>query len=174
MLRAVAGLLKAVNSETEPGQISLAFCFGMIAGFTPILSLHNLLILLLVMILRVNISGFLLSLALFSGLSYALDPLFHAVGLKVLMAGRLEGLWTSLYNSSLWRLERFNNTIVMGSLLVSVILFVPLFFVSNLLIRKYRQYVVEWVRKTRIARLIQGTKFYRIYRSLSGLREGLR
>ncbi len=173
MLRAIAKLFKAMNSETDPGQISLAFCFAMIAGFTPILSLHNIIILLLVMVLRVNISGFILALALFSGLSYVLDPLFHMVGLKVLMAESLEGLWTSLYNSSFWRLERFNNTIVMGSLLVSIILFVPLYIVFNLLIRKYRQHVVEWVRRTRIARAIQGTKFYKLYRSVSDLRESV-
>jgi len=174
MLRAVAKLLKVMNSETEPAQISLAFCFGMVAGLTPILSPHNLLVLLLVMILRVNISGFILSLTVFSGLSYTLDPLFHAVGLKVLMAGGLEGLWTSLYNSSIWRLERFNNTIVMGSLLVSVVMFAPLFFASNIMIRKYREHVLEWVRRSRIAQVIQGTKFYKVYRSVSEFREGIR
>ena len=66
MLRAIAKLLKALNSESNPVQISLAFCFALIAGFTPLLSLHNLLVLFLVLILRVNLSAFILGLGVFS------------------------------------------------------------------------------------------------------------
>jgi uncharacterized protein (TIGR03546 family) len=173
MLRAAAKLLRVMNSETEPGQISLAFCLAMLAGFTPLLSVHNLPVLLLVMFLRVNVSGFILGLGVFSGASYLLDPLFHLVGLRALTAAPLEGLWTSMYNSTFWRLERFNNTVVMGSLLVSIALFVPLYAASNLLIRRYREHVLQWVRRTRVMQFIKGTKFYRIYRSVSEFREGL-
>ncbi|MFM8550831.1 MAG: DUF2062 domain-containing protein [Nitrospiraceae bacterium] len=54
----LARLLAVLNSETHPGQISLGFCFAMLAGFTPFLSLHNLLVLLCVLVLRVNLSPF--------------------------------------------------------------------------------------------------------------------
>ena len=60
MLRTIAKLLKVLNSETEPGQISLGFCFALVAGLTPIWSLHNVFVLLLVLLLRVNLSAFLL------------------------------------------------------------------------------------------------------------------
>src|SRR5581483_8555891 len=132
MLKTLANLLKVLNSETHPGQISLAFCLAMVAGLTPLWSLHNLLVLLLVLLVRVNLSAFLLGLAFFSGLAYGLDPLFHRVGLAVLTAGPLDGLWTALYNSPVWRMERFNNTLVKGSLVVSLLAFIPLYFLSNL------------------------------------------
>ncbi|MCA9481390.1 MAG: DUF2062 domain-containing protein, partial [Nitrospira sp.] len=77
MIKLLAKLLRVLNSETEPGQISLGFGLAMIAGLTPLLSLHNLLVLLLVCVLRVNLSAFLLGLALCTGIAYALDPLFH-------------------------------------------------------------------------------------------------
>lgn len=48
MIKLLATLLQVINSETEPDQISLGFSFALIAGFTPLLSVHNLLILLLV------------------------------------------------------------------------------------------------------------------------------
>ena len=124
MLRTFAKFLKILNSDAEPGQISLGFAFAMIAGFTPLMSLHNLLVLLLVLLLRVNLSAFLLGLAFFSALAFALDPLFHQIGLALLTLPALNGMWTALYNSTLWRLERFNNSIVMGSLAVSLALFV--------------------------------------------------
>lgn len=168
MLRMLANLLKVLNSETEPGQISLAFCFAMIAGFTPFWSLHNLIVLLLVLVIRVNLSAFLLGLAFFSGLAFLLDPLFHRIGLAVLTAGPLEGLWTSLYNSTLWRLERFNNSIVMGSLVVSLLLSVPLYPALNWAIRKYRDHVMQWILRTRVMQAFTASRFYSMYQSVSG------
>ena len=150
MIRAAYKLIRIIGSETEPGQISLGFAFALVAGFTPVVSLHNLLVLFLILVLRVNLSAFLLGLAFFSGMAYLLDPLFHRIGLAALTAGSLEGLWTALYNSTLWRLERFNNSIVMGSLIVSLLLFVPLYLVSNRLILKYREHFLAWVQKTKL------------------------
>jgi len=170
MLRAIARLLSALNSETEPGQISLAFCFAMIAGLTPLFSLHNLLVLLIVLLLRVNLSTFILGLALFSGIAYLLDSLFDRIGLAVLTAGALEGLWTVLYNTTLFRLEKFNNSIVMGSLLFSVVLFVPVYFISNQMIVRYREHVLAWVQKSRIMQAFKATKLYRLYSTYSGFR----
>lgn len=168
MLRMLASLLKVLNSETAPGQISLAFCLAMIAGFTPFWSLHNLIVLLLVLVIRVNLSAFLLGLAFFSGLAFLLDSLFHRIGLAVLTAGPLEGLWTSLYNSTLWRLERFNNSIVMGSLTASLLLCVPLYPAMNWAIRKYRDHVMQWVLRTRVMQAFTASRFYSLYQSVSG------
>src|SRR5215216_3444231 len=136
MIRMTAQLLKVLNSETEPGQISLAFCFAMVAGFTPFMSLHNLIVLFLVLVIRVNLSAFLLALAVLKAVGFALDPMFHRIGVGILTMPSLEPLWTSLYNSTIWRIEHFNNSIVMGSLVASLVLFVPLYLVSNRLIRQ--------------------------------------
>lgn len=168
MLRTVAKFLRILNSDAEPGQISLGFAFAMIAGFTPLMSLHNLLVLLLVLFMRVNLSAFLLGLALFSALAFALDPLFHQIGLAVLTLPALEGFWTTLYNSTFWRLERFNNSIVMGSLVVSLALFIPLVLTGNVLVRKYREHVVQWVMKTRVMQAFQASKLFGYYQSVTG------
>ena len=170
MIKLLAKLLRVLNSETEPGQISLGFGFAMIAGLTPLLSLHNLIVLLLVFILRVNLSAFLLGLAMFTGIAYLLDPLFHLLGLAVLTTPTLEGLWTSLYQSVLWRLEHFNNSIVMGSLVFSIGLFLPVLLISNLLIRRYRKHVLVWVQKTKIMQMFKASKLYQTYETLSSWR----
>jgi uncharacterized protein (TIGR03546 family) len=168
MLKTIAKFLKILNSDAALGQISLGFAFAMIAGFTPLMSLHNLIVLLLVLVLRVNLSSFLLGLALFSALAFALDPLFHRIGLAVLTAPALEGLWTTLYNSTLWRLERFNNSIVMGSLIVSLALFVPFIVIGNLLVQKYREYLLQWVLRSRVMQAFRASKLYGYYQSVSG------
>ncbi len=170
MIKLLAKLLRVLNSETEPSQISLGFCFAMIAGLTPLLSMHNVFVLLLVFMLRVNLSAFLLGLALFTGMAYLLDPLFHQLGLAVLTSSSLESLWTSLYQSVWWRLEHFNNSIVMGSLVFSVVLFVPVLLLSNLLIRRYRQHVLAWIQKTKIMQMFKASKLYETYQTLSAWR----
>ena len=172
MVRAIARLLRVLNSESEPSQISLAFCFSMVAGLTPFASLHNLLVLLMVLLFRVNLSTFILGLVFFSGVAYVFDPLFHSIGLTVLTASALEGLWRSLYNMTLFRLAAFNNSVVMGSLLVSVALFIPLYLLSNQMIVRYREHVLVWVNKSRIMQAFKATKLYRMYARYSELRGG--
>ena len=168
MLRMIAKVLKVLNSETDPGQISLALCFAMIIGLTPFLSLHNLLVVFLVLLLRVNLSAFILGWGFFSGVAYLLDPLFSWIGLKVLTAYILEGFWTALYDITFCRLAKFNNSIVMGSLLFSLIFFIPIFLLSNMLIRRYREHVLSWVRKTRIMRALKANRLYTLYQAASG------
>jgi uncharacterized protein (TIGR03546 family) len=168
MLKVIAKVLKVLNSETDPGQISLAFCLSMIAGLTPLFSLHNFLIFFLVLILRVNLSAFLLGTVFFSGVAYLLDPFFHWIGLTALTTVPLEGLWTALYNCTLCRLERFNNSVVMGSLLFSLVIFVPMYILGNLVIRRYREHVLSWIQKVGIVRALKASKFYELYQSVSG------
>jgi uncharacterized protein (TIGR03546 family) len=144
----------------------------MIAGFTPVLSAHNLLVLLLVLVLRVNLAAFGLGWAFFSAAAYLLDPLFNFLGLTVLRAPALTGLWTGLYDTAWFRLDRLNNTIAMGSLLFSLIVFVPALIIFNLLIRRYRAHILAWVRQTRLMQAFQATKIYEIYQSITGWRGG--
>lgn len=172
MFRLIAKLLKVLNSESDPGQISLAFCLSMVFGLTPLYSIHNILVLFLVLFLRANLSAFILGWLFFSGVAYILDPLFHRLGLWLLTLGSLEGLWTSLYNTILFRLEKFYNSIVMGSLLFSILLFIPLYIASNIGIRRYRDHVLAWIEKTRVMKVLKASKLYHAYQTISGLRGG--
>jgi uncharacterized protein (TIGR03546 family) len=144
----------------------------MIVGLTPLVSLHNIVVLLLVFVLRVNLSAFLLGLALFTGFAYLLDPLFHSLGLAILTAPALQEFCTALYQSIWWRIERFHNSIVMGSLAFSLALFVPLLLIANLLILRYRKHVLAWVQKTRIMQMFKASKLYQTYETFSSWRPG--
>jgi len=168
MLTSLVKLLKVLNSESEPGQISLAFSFSMIAGFLPFFSLPTALVFLIVFLLRVNLSAFFLGTAFFSALAFLLDPLFHRIGLPLLTMGGLEGLWTAMYNTIFWRIQKFNNSVVMGSFVASLVLFVPLVFLSNYLIRTYRDHVLAWVRKLRIMQIIKSSSLFETYQKISG------
>lgn len=168
MIKMIAKLLKILNSETEPGQISLAFCLSMILGFTPLMSPHNLLVVLFMLLLRVNLSACILGWIIFSGFAYLLDPFFHWIGFTLLTAKALEGLWTALYNVTLFRLAKFNNSVVIGSLVFSLIFFIPLYLLLNGAILKYRDHVLAWVRKTRLMQAFKANKLYKAYQMVSG------
>jgi uncharacterized protein (TIGR03546 family) len=168
MLKMIANLLKVLNSDADPAQISLALGFALISGLLPFLSPLNLLVLLVVFLLRVNLSAYFLGTAFFAGIAHLLDPLLHRIGLAILTAATLESFWTALYNSTLWRIQRFNNSVVMGGLVFGVICFVPLVLLSNALVRRYREHVLAWVRKTRFMQALTASKFYDMYSKVSG------
>lgn len=168
MLDMIAKLLKVLNAEGSPTQISLGFAAGLIVGLTPLWSLHNLLLAFLVFLFRVNLSAFFLSWAVFSGIAYLADPVMNQLGAAMLTSASMHDLWTSLYNQPVWRLAHFNNTLTLGSLVSSVVIALPMVIVSNFLIKNYRMHVLAWVRKTRIAQLLKASRLYRVYNAISG------
>lgn len=172
MLGMLARFLKALNSESGPWAIAWAFVLGMIMGLTPLLSLHNLLILFLAMSLRINFSGFILAWVFFSGVAYLFDPVADWIGESLLQAEMLQGLWYSLYDQPLARLMQFNHTITLGSLVFALLFAVPWLFISYYLVVNYRSRVQAWFLKLKIVQALKGTKFWGIYERISGLRGG--
>ena len=168
MLDMLAKLLKALNAEGSPTQISLGFAAGLIVGLTPLWSLHNVLLVFLVFLLRINLSAFFLSFAVFSGIAYLADPVMDNIGKALLTSPALHGTWTDLYQQDLWRLAHFNNTLTLGSLISAVVLALPLVFVSNFLVKKYREHVLSLVRKSKLMQMLKASRFYRIYDGLAG------
>ncbi|HYW02448.1 MAG TPA: TIGR03546 family protein [Gammaproteobacteria bacterium] len=166
MLRLVARFLKVLNSEADPGQIALALCLAAIFGLTPLWTAHNLLVLLLVLVLRVNLSSFLVGWAVFSALGYLLDPLFDRVGFALLTAGPLHGMWTAFYGTVAGRITRFNNTVELGSVVISLALFPVIFLLARALVLRYRASVRAWVQHSRLMTLLRASRLYHVYRAL--------
>ncbi len=65
----------------------------------------------------------------FGLLFYLLDPLFHTFGFYLLVdAGWLCGFWQTVNQIPFLALSRYNNTVMMGSLVSGLILFLTVFF----------------------------------------------
>ncbi|MDH5765927.1 MAG: TIGR03546 family protein [Gammaproteobacteria bacterium] len=158
MFSQIIKLFRVLSSETSPMQISSAFALSMVTGLTPLLSLHNLFIIFLIFIFRVNVAAFLLGTAFFSAIAYLLDPAFHQLGHSILTHSALTDTWTALYNITTGRLSGFNNTIVMGSLAVSLIALLPVLIISNILIKYYRQHFMDYLNQSRLFRLVKSSK----------------
>ncbi len=168
MLSLLANLLKALNSESAPGQVSLAIALSAIVAFTPFVSLHNIVILLMILLVRTNLSGFLMGYALFSLVSFFIDPLSIRLGESLLANPGLMDTWVSLYQSEFWRMTAFNHTLTLGGFVIGIMAFVPIYLLSNVLIRQYRGRFMAWINKLKVVQALQASKFYSIYQSLAG------
>lgn len=168
MFSIIAKLLKVLNSNDSPAQLALALCFAAFLGLTPLSSPHNFFLLFFLLILRINLSMFFLSWAAFTLLAYLLDPVSHILGLMLLQTESLEGVWQSLYNSNIWRVLAFNNSLVLGSFLISLILCLPIFFIGRVLVAQYRNRLLKWISQSRLALWLKGGKIFTAYQDLQG------
>lgn len=158
-----ARLLKALNSNAGPWQLAFGFTLGMVFGLTPLLSLHNLLILFIVLFFTINISAFLLSIAFFASLGLILSPVFIAVGEGILTAPALEGFFTALYNSNIGQLSQVFNTLTMGSLVCSLAISPVLLISSKVLVIHYRERFMQWIQQFKIVQLMQSSRVFQLY-----------
>mgnify|MGYP003990576923 FL=1 len=165
MIRQVLKIFKALNSDEKPWQLSLGLAFGGIIGLMPLWTPHNIFLLFLAFIINLNFALLLVGFFFFSGIAYILDPLFHEIGLAVLTAEGMQDFWTGLFSNPIFLFDRLNNTLVMGSLLFSLTASVPLFFLFNLLVRKYRQHLQGLFDKIP---LLKSLKLAKIYDTVSG------
>ncbi len=168
MLTLLAKLLHALNSENSTRQIALAIALGFIVGLSPLFTLHNVAILFLVMVIRVHFGSFILAVSFFSGVGYLLSGLSISVGEGLLTSPALNSVFTTLYQFSIFKLAHWHNTYVLGSFVVGIMLAVPIYFISQFLIVKYRIHIMAFFEKFRIVKALKASKFYRLYTSFSG------
>ena len=170
ILKYIAKLLKALSSEASPSQIAAGFVLGMIIGLTPLFSLHNLFIVILIIILRVNAGMAIFSFLIFSGIAWLADPAFHSFGTWMLENESLQNTWTAMYNNEWWAMTRFYNTVVIGSFIIAVGLIIPMFPLSVVFVNQYRKHIHARVQKLKIVKALKGTKLYSIYQTYSRVR----
>jgi len=167
MLRQIIKVIKALNSNARPWQLSLGVSFGAVIGLTPLTSLHNLVLLFLALIINMNIGIMILSAIVFSGIAYILDPVFHTVGLAILKSSSLATFWESVFSCPIALVANLNNSIVMGSLVISILFSVPLFFLFNLFVKKYREVFLAYMEKFPI---FKSLKILKVYQTVMGER----
>nr|WP_194362707.1 TIGR03546 family protein [Neptunicella marina] len=162
----MAKFLKLLNSEASPWQIAIAITLGLIVGLTPFWRLHNLLILLIVLMLRINLSGFIVSVSFFSLIGWIFGGLFDKVGSELLSNPDLATFWSSLFNLPLGLLSQLNHSITLGSLLISLLLTPVCLLLSKQLVIQYRERFMRWVHKLKIMQVFKASKVYRLYQAL--------
>lgn len=163
ILKQIFNFLKLLNSDTETSPLAYGLSLGIILGFAPFLSIQTFLVLLIIFIFRVQIGAAFLSAFFFKFVAFLFDYPSHLLGKSVLEAESLRPLFVSLYNMPFVPMTRFNNSIVMGSMIVSIILFPFAFFGFKAMILAYRATVVARFKGTKGWKAFTATRFYNWY-----------
>src|SRR3989344_3974213 len=122
LLKQLFQFIKLLNSDTGTNQIAAGIAAGFILGMTPALSLQTILVFFCIFFFRIQIGAAFVSAFFFKFIAFILDPVFHDLGFWFLNLPSLQSTFTSLYNMPIVPFTRFNNTIVMGSGVLSIIL----------------------------------------------------
>lgn len=131
-------LIKGISENTTPNELAAGAAMGVLIGLVPKANLTAQLLLVLIMVFRVNVPLAAVVGLLVSLVSPLVDPITNAIGYKLLaQTPALTPLWTKLYNMPVMPWTAFNNTIVLGGLILGLILFAPSFFLARKLARVY-------------------------------------
>jgi uncharacterized protein (TIGR03546 family) len=169
LFKQLFALLKILNSETGENQIAAGISLGLILGFAPFLSLQTLLVILIILIFRVQAGAAFGSAFFFAFIAWIVDPLADVMGRHILENMTLRPLFATLYNMPIVPLTRFNDSIVMGSLAISIVLSVPGFYFFRWAIRRYRNLFLSRIRTTRWWKFMQATTLYKWYAKYEAL-----
>ena len=161
----VRSIIKALHSDGTPGQVAMGIALGSILGLTPLVSLHNAPIIAVILLLNVSVPGAMLGWLVFVPVGFLLDPLFDAVGeILLLDASGLESAWAWVLSRPVIALMNFNNTVVLGSFLIALILFLPIFYGGRWAVTRYRATVAERIRRSAVYKMWKASKLYSVYK----------
>ncbi|MBF0197165.1 MAG: TIGR03546 family protein, partial [Planctomycetes bacterium] len=142
--------------------------FGLLLGFCPIDTLIWPFLILLVLVLRVNISMTLVFCAFGKMVNIFLGSVTLITGEEILNNPSLIPLWQKMYNIPIIAICGFDRVAVMGGLAIGLILGV-LFFPLTLKLKSiFNQHVTPWLNKLWIVKVLKGSKLYTWYAKVIG------
>jgi uncharacterized protein (TIGR03546 family) len=145
LLRPLTSLLLAILEEQSTALVAASITYGMILGFVPKDNLLAVALGCMLLAWRFNLTVGTTSAAIFSGIAAMFDAVAEPLGRAVLTHPQLVDLWTWLYQVPLMPWTRFNNTVVMGSLLLALGLATPTYLTVHYFLARFRPVVKQWI-----------------------------
>jgi uncharacterized protein (TIGR03546 family) len=165
LFKLIQSLFKALNSEGTPSQVAAGIALGSMFGLTPLLSLHNLMMIVVIFLFNVSVPGAIIGWLVFTPVGFALDPSFDSVGAFLLLdVPGLSPLWYAIAAIPVVPFTSFNNTVLLGSIVGWVMLAWPIFFLARWGVRTYRATLFERVQSMPLYRAVKASKVYNVYR----------
>ena len=149
MISYIVKLLKALNTNSHPGEIAHAVAIGVLLGFMPKDNALWYLLFVLFLFVRVHKGAFLLTILAASLLARLFDPLFDAIGYAVLTFSPLEPVYAALLDIPFVAFTKFNNTIVAGAVVSSLILYIPVYILMRILIKSWRTHLAPALARSK-------------------------
>lgn len=136
-----------VRGFDTPHQLGLGMAFGVAVGLIPKDSLLPYAIGVIAILSTANLLCFAIGLIAAHIVSPLLDHLTHLIGSWFLTFNPLEPMWATLIEWPLVPWTRFNNTVVMGTLILGILLAVPVYTMTRMVSRAAgRWFASRWNR----------------------------
>jgi len=155
--------IRGLTKDNEPKQIALAISFGIFIGIIPKNNLLVHILFILFLCFKINIPFFIISITFFSLISPLTDPLTDKIGYFILTLDSLKGFFTELYNMPIVPWTSFNNTVVMGGTILSIILFLPLYFFSLKVVSYYNIKLKDKILNSKIVKALKMSFLFEWY-----------
>jgi uncharacterized protein (TIGR03546 family) len=159
LLKPLRFLVSGLTEESTPRQMALGFALGALIGLVPKGNLTAVALMGLLCAVRVNLGAGLFGLFLFSWVAILTDPLADSVGLWLLSQESLRSVWTMLYDTPVVPWTGFSNTLVLGSLILGVALFYPLYRLSEPGWNRYWPPIEQRIKKLRVVQALWGVEW---------------
>jgi uncharacterized protein (TIGR03546 family) len=169
LIKQIINFIRLLHSDTGQNQVAAGLAFGVFLGFAPFLSLQTFLVLIIVFLFRVQLGAAFLSAFFFKFVAFLLDPVADPVGRSLLENESLRPVWTYMFNVPFLPMTRFNNSIILGSFCISILLCPVLFFVFKMLILKYQATVAKKFESSAAWKAFKATKLHDWYAKYNDL-----
>lgn len=164
-IRPIRFLVQGIVAAETPRQLALGFTIGMMIGLVPKGNLTAVALSMILLGTRVNLGTGMLAALLFSWASGVTDPLAHRIGCGLLTHEPLQPLFAWLYSIPLVPWTALDNTVVFGSLMLGVWLFLPVYHFSYAAFEKLQPWIAEHLKQYYVEEWLDRSEFAARWRS---------
>lgn len=158
MIRPLKLLLAIVQGGGSPRAIALGCALGMAVGLLPKGNLIAALLAAAVLATRTNLGAAALATLGFSWVAVWTDPLAHRIGWSILTQPSWQTSFASLFELPLAAWTALNNTVVLGSLLLSIVLFYPVYRLAWLVTDQYHAWIARRLQTVAVEKIVAGSE----------------
>ncbi len=155
VVRLLRGMVSVFTTADSPRQIAAAVALGAMIGLVPKGNLTAAVLALVLFSLRVHLAAGTAAAVLFSWAGAWTDPLANRLGTAILTHPAAHPIGAYLFDLPCVPWTALNNTVVLGSLILGLVLFYPLYWLSYAVIEKHRDRVAAKLAKYKAAAILK-------------------
>jgi len=141
MIKYVTSFFRAINANAHPGDIAHAVALGLFLAILPKNNLTFTFLFFLSIFIRINKGAFFISFILLGFVTPFMDIIINNIGFWAVQLSFLRPIFVTLENIPFVALFKLSNTMVLGGIIWGLILYVPVYILTRIIIAKYRKYM---------------------------------
>jgi len=158
LFRSLRSIVSIFTAAGSPRQLAFGIALGAMIGLVPKGNLTAAVLSILLLTLRVNLAAGVAAALLFSWLGAWTDPLAHCIGSAILTHSSVQPIGARLVDLPVVPWTALNNTVVLGNLVLGLVLFYPVYWLSYVFFERHRDRVAEKLEKYKVAIVLEKTE----------------